>query len=123
MCIRDRSKTVRLLSGHILPRSESNFTYSHLDFKKCCRGETPDPCLQEQRTKGWGGEGIKGFLPQKEVQRERTGRGDRDGKGKGGGGASGRAGGSCSKVLRRDRRPWRFDDNKIVSNFIQAKTS
>jgi len=30
-------KTVRLLSGHILPRSELNFTHSHLDFKKFSR--------------------------------------------------------------------------------------
>ena len=63
-------ETMRLLSGHILPRSESNFTHSHLDFNKFSQGETPDPCLQ-----GWGreGEGIKGFIPLKEVQRERTG--------------------------------------------------
>jgi len=25
-------ETVRLLSGHILPRNESNFTHNHLDF-------------------------------------------------------------------------------------------
>ena len=42
-------ETVRLLSGHILPRNESNFTHSHLDFKKKFPGEKPPhPCLQ-----GW----------------------------------------------------------------------
>ena len=66
-------ETVRLLSGHILPRSGPNLTHSHLDFKKFSRGETPDSCLQGREGKGKGWEGIKGFIPLKEVQRERTG--------------------------------------------------
>jgi len=38
-------ETVRLLSGHILPRSESYFTHNHLDFKKFSRRETHGPLL------------------------------------------------------------------------------
>jgi len=49
-------KTVRLLSGHILPRSELNFTHSHLHFKKFSRGETPGPLLTKAG-KGMGGMG------------------------------------------------------------------
>jgi len=42
-------KTMRLLSGHILPRNTSNFTRSHLNLKKIFPGEKPsDPCLQER---------------------------------------------------------------------------
>jgi len=62
-------ETVRLLSGHILPKSESNFTDSHLDFKKISRGETPGEArtlaYKGRRTKGRGEEGIKGFQPLK----------------------------------------------------------
>ena len=63
-----------------MPRSESNFTHSHLDFKnKLPADKPPDPCLQ-----GWGnGEGIKGFIPLKEVQRERTGAIEMEGKRRG----------------------------------------
>jgi len=53
-------ETVRklMLSGHILPRSESNFTHSHLDFKKKFAGEKPpDLCLQ---WRGGEGKGLKG---------------------------------------------------------------
>jgi len=35
------TKTMRLLSGHILLRNATNFTCSHLDWKKFSRGETP----------------------------------------------------------------------------------
>jgi len=42
------SETVRLLSGHIVPISESNFTHNHPDFQKKSRRDTPDPCLQGQ---------------------------------------------------------------------------
>jgi len=49
------SETVRLLSGHILPRNESNFTHSHLDFKKFPREKPPNPCLQRW---GWEREGM-----------------------------------------------------------------
>ena len=76
--------TVRLLSGHILPRSESNFTHSHLDFKTFSLGETPGPLLTgaENEREGMGRDYR--VLPLKEVQRARTGEGDRDGRGKGG---------------------------------------
>jgi len=69
------SDTVRLLSGHILPRSESNFTYSHLDFKIFSLGETPGPLLTgaEKEREGMGRDYR--VLPLKEVQRERTGEG------------------------------------------------
>jgi len=36
------AKTMRLFSGHILPRNASNFTSSHLDLKKISQGETPE---------------------------------------------------------------------------------
>ena len=66
-------ETVRLLSGHILPKSESNFTHNHLDFKKIPE-RTPGPLLTGAgKGKGW--DGIKGFIPLKEIQRERTGEG------------------------------------------------
>ena len=39
-------ETLHLLSGHILPRSESNFTYNCLDFKK--KFLERNPCLQGQ---------------------------------------------------------------------------
>ena len=82
-------ETVRLLSGHILPRNASNFTHIHLDLKNFSQGDTPDPCLQGQGREGRGWEGITVFVPLKEVQRERTG--GRDGwEWKRRGGASGR---------------------------------
>jgi len=37
-------ETMRLLSGHILPRNASNFTHSHR-CKKFSRRETPGPVL------------------------------------------------------------------------------
>jgi len=81
-------ETVRLLSGHILPRNESNFTHSHLDFKKKFLGRNPQThAYMGAEGKGRGWEGLKGFIPLKEVQRERTG--ERP-EGKGGGVASGR---------------------------------
>ena len=52
-------ETLRLLSGHILPRNASNFTHIHLDFKKFSQGETPDPCLQGREAKGGDGKGLK----------------------------------------------------------------
>ena len=53
-------ETVRLLSGHILPRSESNFTHNHLDFKRKFPGEKPpDPCLKGQGRER-DGKGLKG---------------------------------------------------------------
>ena len=59
-------ETVRLSSGHILPRSESNFTHNHLDFQKRFPGQKPpDPCLQDQKREMEGWEGIKGFIPSK----------------------------------------------------------
>ena len=95
---------MRLLSGHILPRSESNFTHTHLDFKKFSRRETPDPCLQGRRTKGVEGKGIKGF----------TSKGSAEGKDRGGvigigGEKEGRGqrqgGGVLLQGLKGDRRP------------------
>ena len=51
-------ETVRLLSGHILPRNESNFTHSHLDFKKKFPGEKPPvPTYRGGERKG---KGLKG---------------------------------------------------------------
>jgi len=47
------------LSGHVLPRSESNFTHSHLHFKTFSRGETPGPLLTGTE-KGRKGKGLKG---------------------------------------------------------------
>jgi len=38
-------ETVRLLSGHILPRNASNFTHIHLDFQKKFPGRYPGPLL------------------------------------------------------------------------------
>ena len=38
-------KTMRLLSGHILPRNASNFTCSNLDLKNFPRGRNPRPLL------------------------------------------------------------------------------
>jgi len=53
----------------ILPRSESNFTHSHLDFQKIFPGTNP-------RTLAYRGrEGLGELLPLKEVQRERKGEG------------------------------------------------
>ena len=69
-------ETLRLLSGHILLRSESNFTHNHLDFKKKIPGEKPLTLAyrgREEKGRGW--KGIKGYIPLKEVQRERTGEG------------------------------------------------
>jgi len=71
-----------------LPPKAPNFTHNHLHFKKFFQGETPDPCLQGQGREGRRWEGIKVFVPLKEVHREMTG-GERDGSGKEGG-ASGR---------------------------------
>jgi len=68
-------ETVRLLSGLILPRSESNFSHN-LDFKKRFPERNPQTLAyggNEGKGREW--EGIKGFIPLKEVQRERTGEG------------------------------------------------
>ena len=81
-------ETVRLLSGHILPRSESNFTHK--------KRETRDPCLQGR---GREGEGIKGFIPLKEVQRKTTG-GARGMGGKRREGTSGRGDLAPRSILR-----------------------
>ena len=80
-------ETVRLLSGHILPRNASNFTHIHLDFKKKFPERTLAYTGREGKGKGW--EGIKGFIPLKEVQRERTGEGREGWEWKRRGGASG----------------------------------
>jgi len=99
---------LQILSGlnwscNILPRSESNFTHSHLDFKKNFPGRSPRTLAYSGEEEK--GEGIKESIPLKEAQRKRTWDGrDRDGREKGGGGDQ-RQGGSCSKVLREDRRP------------------
>ena len=71
-------KTMRLLSGHILPRNASNFTRIHLDFNsKISQEETPEPCLGKGRE--W--ERIKGFLPLTEGEEGKgQGRGKRDGR-------------------------------------------
>ena len=59
-------ETVRLLSGHILPRSESNFTHTHLDFQKIFRRETPGPLLTGAgKEKGGDGKGLKGSYTSK----------------------------------------------------------
>ena len=80
MTVLSAPETVRLLSGHILPRSESNFTHSHLDFKKFSSGETPWTLAYRSGE----GKGLKaGFIPLKEVQGKGQGRGDRDRRGKG----------------------------------------
>ena len=72
---------MRLLSGHILPRSESNFTHNHLDFKKISPQRNPGPLLTGAgKGKGGDGKGLNGSYS-KEVQRERTGEGRyRDGR-------------------------------------------
>jgi len=73
-------KTMRLLSGHILPRNDSNFTCSHLDLKIFVPGEKPpDPCLQGQGREKEGWEGVKGFLLL-EVDGGKTGEGREKGK-------------------------------------------
>ena len=86
MCLYKLSacETVRLLSGHILPRNALNFTHSHLDFKNF-PGEKP----QTPVYRGGEGEGMgkdfKGFLPLNEGEGGKgQGRGERDGRGKGG---------------------------------------
>ena len=66
-------ETLCLLSGYILHISESNFTHSHLDFKKFSQGETTDPAYMGGEGKGKKWEGIKVFIPLKKVQRESTG--------------------------------------------------
>jgi len=72
-------ETVRLLSGHILPRNALNFTHSHLDFKNFPGEKPPDPCLQGAE-KGRGWERTKGFLPLKEGEEGKgQGMGERDG--------------------------------------------
>ena len=74
-----------------MPRSESNFTHNHLDFQKKFTERNPQTlAYRGRKEKGRGWEGIKGFTPLKEVQRERAGqgRGNRDGREKEG--ASGR---------------------------------
>ena len=93
-------ETVRLLSGHILPRNESKFTHSRLYFKKFSRGETPDPYVQKR---GREGEGIKGFILLKEVHGT-----DRGGARGMGGEKEGEAaaGGILLQGLKGDRRPW-----------------
>jgi len=54
-------KTMRLLSGHILPRNASNFSCSHLDLKNFPRGETAGPLLTGTgKGKGGDGKGLKG---------------------------------------------------------------
>ena len=54
-------ETVRLLSGIILPRSESNFIHNHLDFQKKSRRETSRPLLTGAgKGKGGDGKGLKG---------------------------------------------------------------
>ena len=78
-------ETVRLLSGHILPRSESNFTHSHLDFKKFSRGETPGPLLTG------AGKGLKGSTSKGSAEeRDRGGTigmgGEKEGRGPAAGG-------------------------------------
>jgi len=50
-------ETVRLLSGHIFPRSVSNFTHIHLDFKKFSQGKTLGPLL----TGAGKGKGLNGL--------------------------------------------------------------
>ena len=87
-------ETVRLLSGHILPRNESNFTHSHLNFKKKFPGRNlRTPAYKNGEVwkgKGRGCEGIKGFIPLKEAKRERKRKRQEGWEGKGGVGASGR---------------------------------
>jgi len=56
------AKTVRLLSGHNLPRNASNFTCSHLDLKNFHQGETPRSLLTgAEKGKGGEGKGLEGF--------------------------------------------------------------
>jgi len=53
--------TMRLLSGHILPRNASNFNCSHLDLKNFHRGRNPGPLLTGAgKGKGGEGKGLKG---------------------------------------------------------------
>ena len=54
-------RTMRLLSGHILPTNASNFTRRRVDLENFPRGETPRPLLTGAG-KGTGGEGkgLKG---------------------------------------------------------------
>ena len=54
-------EAVRLLSGQILPRSESNFTHNHLDFKKNFPERNPGPLLTGAgKGKGGDSKGLKG---------------------------------------------------------------
>ena len=89
-------ETMRLLSGHILPRNASNFTHSHLDVKKVFRVETHRPLLTEAGN--WRDRRIKGSRPLKEMEgRKGQGRARGIREWKGGGGPA--AGGSCFRVL------------------------
>ena len=82
-----------------MPRNASNFTHIHLDFKTFSQAETPDPCLQgREGREGRGWEGVKMFVPLKEVQRERRTWGERDGSGKGGEGPA------AGRILLQDPR-------------------
>ena len=100
-------ETVSLLSGHILLRSESNFTHNHLDFKKTPEQKPMTLAYRGREEKGMGWKGIKGYIPLQEVQRERTGV---IGMGRQGL----RQGGSCSKVLRGDRCPCMSGSGTVV---------
>ena len=95
-------KTMRLLSGHILPRNASNFTCSHLNLKNFLGAEKPpDPCLRGRGMEKEGRGRGKGFLLPKKGAEERTGEGKR--------GESrewkGQQRGILLQGLRGDRRP------------------
>ena len=92
-------KTARLLSGHILPRSESNFTHNHLQ-KIFPERNLRTLTYRGRGGKGRGWEGIKGFIPLKEVQRERTGRSDKHGREKEGMGQRQEGGGILLQGLK-----------------------
>ena len=99
-------KTVRLLSGHnYFAQKWIKFHPQPSRFPKKFPGRNPRTlAYRDGEGNGRGWERIKGLIPLKEVQRNRTGEGRYGWEGKRRGRGSGR-GESCSKDLRGDRRP------------------
>ena len=95
-------KTMRVLSGHIVPRNASNFTRSHLDLNPPPGRNPRTPAYMGGNGKGGEGQWVKGSLPLKRGGKKGRERGERRKVGEGKGQQQG--GGSCSKVLG-DRRP------------------
>ena len=92
-------ETVHLLNGHILPRSESNFTHNNLDFrKKFPERNRRTLAYRGREGKGKGLEGIEGFIPLEEASADGKDRGGAIGRAKEGEGPA--AGGILLQGLK-----------------------